>query len=208
MSEIKAVLFDYGGVLSRSGEARSVERMLAKHWQIDPDKLDIEDFQALFQRGDIDSEEFFSAIQSQYPQYPLVNEEVFLELNKEIYQPKPEVYGLAQKMRDHGIATGIISNVFPISAERIRELGGYNFFHPIVLSFEVRRIKPDPEIYELALERLNMEPQEVALIDDDEKNLKPARKIGMYTIRAFNEFQLSNALPRAIAEKNGINVWN
>jgi putative hydrolase of the HAD superfamily len=42
--------------------------------------------------------------------------------------------------------------------------------------------KPNPEPYQLALEYLEVSPSECLLIDDMERNLKPARDLGMHTI--------------------------
>lgn len=47
--------------------------------------------------------------------------------------------------------------------------------------------KPNPEPYQLALEYLGIEPSECLLIDDMERNLKPAKELGMQTILLGNE---------------------
>ena len=43
--------------------------------------------------------------------------------------------------------------------------------------------KPDPRIYELVCDRLRIQPAEAAFLDDIGSNLKPARAMGMTTIR-------------------------
>ena len=43
--------------------------------------------------------------------------------------------------------------------------------------------KPDPRIYELACDRLCVEPAEAVFLDDIGANLKPARKLGITTIK-------------------------
>jgi len=43
--------------------------------------------------------------------------------------------------------------------------------------------KPDPRIYALVCERLGVEPARVAFLDDIGRNLKPARALGMATIK-------------------------
>ncbi|MCG8588290.1 MAG: HAD-IA family hydrolase, partial [Proteobacteria bacterium] len=43
--------------------------------------------------------------------------------------------------------------------------------------------KPDPRIYELACERLAVGPEQAIFLDDIGANLKPARQLGMTTIR-------------------------
>ena len=43
--------------------------------------------------------------------------------------------------------------------------------------------KPDPRIYALVCEKLGVEPPRVAFLDDIGRNLKPARELGMATIK-------------------------
>jgi len=57
--------------------------------------------------------------------------------------------------------------------------------------------KPDPRIYQIACERLNVEPARVVFLDDLGINLKPARQLGMTTIKVESEQQ-------AIAELSDI----
>lgn len=49
--------------------------------------------------------------------------------------------------------------------------------------------KPDPRIYALACERMGVEPQDVVYLDDLGINLKPARAMGMTTIKVVSEAQ-------------------
>ena len=43
--------------------------------------------------------------------------------------------------------------------------------------------KPEPRFYELACETLEVQPDECVFLDDLGVNLKPARELGMYTIK-------------------------
>ena len=49
--------------------------------------------------------------------------------------------------------------------------------------------KPDPAIYRIACERLGVEPARAVFLDDLGINLKPARAMGMHTIKVLNEDQ-------------------
>ncbi len=49
--------------------------------------------------------------------------------------------------------------------------------------------KPNPRIYEIACERLGVVPADCAYLDDLGINLKPARALGMFTIKVLNEDQ-------------------
>ncbi len=68
----------------------------------------------------------------------------------------------------------------------------------IVISSEVGAIKPEPEIFELALKRLGSMPQESIFIDDNPNYVEAAQKLGMQgiTYTDFDSFeqQLQNLL--------------
>jgi putative hydrolase of the HAD superfamily len=57
--------------------------------------------------------------------------------------------------------------------------------------------KPDPHFYELACKALDIEPAEAVFLDDLGINLKPARAMGMTTIKVEDP-------DRAIAELEGV----
>ena len=56
-------------------------------------------------------------------------------------------------------------------------------FDVVVESSVVGVRKPDPEFYEIACTRLNIEPNQAVFLDDLGINLKPARAMGMHTIK-------------------------
>ena len=62
-------------------------------------------------------------------------------------------------------------------------------FHLVVESSKEGVRKPDPEIYRIACERLQIEPQQAVFLDDLGINLKPARAMGMRTIKVVDEHQ-------------------
>jgi len=52
-------------------------------------------------------------------------------------------------------------------------------FHGHVLSYQVGYLKPDPEIYLLALEKAGCEPSQSLFVDDLPENVQAARKLGI-----------------------------
>lgn len=61
--------------------------------------------------------------------------------------------------------------------------GVLDLFHVVVESSKVGVRKPDPRFYEIACELLDIEPPEAVFLDDLGVNLKPARALGMTTIK-------------------------
>ena len=63
-------------------------------------------------------------------------------------------------------------------------------FDHVIESSKIGLRKPDPRIYELMCETLGVDPDQCIYIDDLGINLKPARAMGMTTIKALNEAQI------------------
>ena len=64
-------------------------------------------------------------------------------------------------------------------------------FTDIVASSETSIAKPDPKVYELAAERLDIEPEECVFVDDVERNVDAAKTVGMHGIhyQTFEQFE-------------------
>jgi 2-haloacid dehalogenase len=54
-------------------------------------------------------------------------------------------------------------------------------FEDIVVSGEVKLIKPDPAIFQLLLNKIQWQPNECLLVDDSPQNIETARKMGFVT---------------------------
>ena len=80
-------------------------------------------------------------------------------------------------------ATGIISNAWPDAREAIKAHVNDTQFDDLIFSAEVGLAKPDRRIFDLALDRLRVQPAEAIFIDDVQGNVEAAQAIGMAGIR-------------------------
>jgi putative hydrolase of the HAD superfamily len=80
--------------------------------------------------------------------------------------------------------TGLVSNSWS-TAHYDRELLA-ELFDTVVISAEVGLHKPQPEIYRLAAERLEVEPAECIFVDDLQENCAGAEAVGMTAVRFRN----------------------
>ena len=71
------------------------------------------------------------------------------------------------------------AETFPLARARFEFL---DWFEDIVVSGEVKLIKPDPRIFALALERNGLEPARTLFIDDVPDNVRAARELGMASV--------------------------
>ena len=81
------------------------------------------------------------------------------------------------------LATGLLTNNF-VSVDGHPEIAHLlSLFDAVVESSKVGVRKPDARFYEIACETLSIEPAEAVFLDDLGINLKPARALGMTTIK-------------------------
>lgn len=71
-------------------------------------------------------------------------------------------------------------------------------FDHVIESSKASVRKPDPRIYQMMCEALSVKPQACVYLDDLGINLKPAREMGMTTIKVVSEGQLLDDLSRAV----------
>ena len=83
------------------------------------------------------------------------------------------------------------AETFPIALERFDFL---HWFEGIVVSGTEKMRKPFNEIYELTLNRFNIEASQSLFIDDNARNIEAAKKMGINTIRFNNPTQLKSEL--------------
>jgi epoxide hydrolase-like predicted phosphatase len=75
-------------------------------------------------------------------------------------------------------------------------------FDTAVISAEVHRHKPQPEIYRLAAERLGVAPEECIFVDDLRENCEGAEAVGMTAIRHRTA---AETIPR-LSELTGVSL--
>ncbi len=68
----------------------------------------------------------------------------------------------------------------------LQRLGLYSFVKVFACGNEVSQVKPDPAVYHLALERLQLMPSEVVAIEDSPKGVAAARAAGVYCVAVPN----------------------
>jgi putative hydrolase of the HAD superfamily len=98
--------------------------------------------------------------------------------------PIPETVDLLYRLKAQGYPLYCLSNMHVASIEHLeREHEFFEVFTGKVISCRLKLCKPEPAIYQQALELNNLKPEETVFIDDVEVNVAAAGKIGMRTIQ-------------------------
>lgn len=201
---IKAVLFDFGGVLTEGGKKGFIQATIANLLGMPVDQVDIGDLHYMLRRGKGTEDLFFAEINKRYNAH--LSRETFLASLEGHTLPSQQVYDLAAALRKHDITTGILSNVFGMSAQDLRDRGFYDGFDPIILSCEEGYAKPDVELYEIAMQKTGVLGSEILFVDDQDKCMPPAQALGMHTVQALDPDQIVADVRKVIIDQNGIDV--
>jgi putative hydrolase of the HAD superfamily len=206
---IRAVLWDFGGVLTESPfiafaefERRRAlpEGFLRRVNSIHPD----DNAWARFERGQITLTEFGDAfeVESTALGHPVRGEDVIALLHGSV---RPAMVAALRRCKAHFRNACLTNNVrtgsghgLPTDA-RAREVAQIlSLFDLVVESSLVGARKPEPPFYQIALEKLEIDPEEAVYLDDLGSNLKPARALGMTTIKVDSPEQALRELETAL----------
>jgi putative hydrolase of the HAD superfamily len=209
---IEAVIFDFGGVLTSSPfEAFTrfeIERGLpadiirrtnaANH---------LENAWAKFERAEVDIDTFdeLFATESLALGAEVRGRDVLPLLQGSL---RPEMVEALKRIKAQ-FKTGCITNNLPANA--IGSMTGRSLyiaevmvlFDHVIESAKIGLRKPDPRIYQLMVETLKVDPNNCVYLDDLGVNLKPAREMGMTTIKVTSGAQAIAELEKATGLKLG-----
>lgn len=102
-----------------------------------------------------------------------------------------------RKFRKKGYKTYILSNYSKRGYEVTKqELPFVADMDGVLFSYEVKLVKPEPEIYQTLLEKFQLKPEECVFLDDNEKNIVAAREAGIHAIHFKNKEQAEEELEK------------
>ena len=98
-------------------------------------------------------------------------------------RPFPEALGIIDALRERGLAVAIASGSYERDIRAILAANGLEGrFSVIVGKDNIERLKPHPDTYLVAAEKLRVEPARCLAIEDAEKGVRSAREAGMRVI--------------------------
>lgn len=185
MSRYKAIIFDFGGVITTS--PLIAINGFADHAGIPQPLLGTilgahDGAWSRWERGECSEDEFVTAFEAEGREHGLeIDGRIFLEHFFAGMTPREEMVAVAVALRPHFKVACITNNVQ--QPARGRNPLFDQLFDVVVESSVVGMRKPDPRIYLHTCEQLGVEPYETVFLDDFGVNLKAARELGMTTIR-------------------------
>ena len=193
---IRAVFWDFGGVITTSPfdsfniyeESKNLPKDLIRTINsTNPDN----NAWAKLERSEIDQEEFDSLfeVESQQFGHSVPGKQVLALLKGQI---RPEMVKALREIKDKLIQGCLTNNIQSTEDQKLetdnaaisgthQEIMG--LFDFVFESSKENVRKPDPKFYQLACKRGKVNPNEVIFLDDLGINLKPAKALGMKTIK-------------------------
>ncbi len=185
---IRAVMFDFGGVISSSPfEAFAhleSERALPPDFirTVNATNPDTNAW-ARLERGEVDLETFGSlwSAEAKALGHELDGRLVLERLAGEIRPQMVEAIRACRKKYKTECLTNNFTRAEAVLSTEVASV--YALFDAILESRVLGVRKPDPRFYELACEAIEVQPEACVFLDDLGVNLKPARALGMHTIK-------------------------
>jgi putative hydrolase of the HAD superfamily len=189
---IKAVLFDFGGVIAEEGFRDGLA--------------------AIAKKKNLDEQTFFKAAEDIMYKTGYVigkaTEQVFWEklmkatglkedvraLRTEILRRfvlRPQMLALADKIRDQGLVIAILSDQTNWLDEINRKKPFYNRFDYVINSYVLGKSKRDPSVFRDVSTIIGVNPHLMLFVDDNAQNIKRAAETGMRTMqfKGFEDFK-------------------
>jgi len=148
-----------------------------------------------FDRGILSEKEIVEGFISNDPEI----EDVILDFMNNHYKEIVEKFDYANdwidELKNHGYKVYFLSNFSKKGfAELSSELDFVEKGHGAVISYRVKQIKPDRDIYETLIDTYKIIPEKAVFIDDTLPNIETARSLGFNAIQFKNRQQVMGEL--------------
>jgi len=206
MTEIKAVVFDYGCVLAYEHLESDLEEMAAcVGIGLQPFKDAYWDFRLDYDAGISLGPLYYQRIAEKLA-IKISPEQIkqCIDIdNKGWSRPNDQMIDWAHRLRKNGIKIAILSNMPPDFREFLPNCSWLPEFDHSTFSCELKAVKPAHEIYHHCLNGLGIEPQHVLFIDDRLPNIEAAQELGwqgfVFTnVENLHEYIEGTNLPRVL----------
>lgn len=201
MSHIQAVFWDLGGVIIRT-EDRTRRAAWEARLGLPPRELDQIVFAGEMGRkaavGQAGAEDVWTWVAERLGLDPEQRD----SLRQDFWRGEDLDLELVEYIRRLRPAcrTGMISNAWPEIREQIEnEWRIADAFDKLIISAEVGLAKPDPRIYQLALEDLGVQANQSIFVDDFIENLEAASALGMHPVHFKNRTQAQQQVESLLA---------
>jgi len=181
MKNIKTIVYDYGGVISKKQNKELVHKMCKIL------KIPTQQFFSFYTKGRkdydsalIDAKTYWTkTIQLIDRQIELKDIDQLIKFDiKSWLDINTETIEYIKSIKDK-IKLVLLSNMTIEVLKEIKNLDWIHYFDTKIFSCEEKTSKPDDKIYHICIKKVKVEPQHILFIDDSKENLDAAQKMGI-----------------------------
>jgi putative hydrolase of the HAD superfamily len=199
MKAIKAVLFDFGGVLAEEGFRRGLEAIALQEGR-DPVNFFLKAQSLIYSTGYVlgraDESSFWGALKEETGIGTAEGDLHRAVLDR--FLLRPDMIALVRDLKGKGYLVSILSDQTDWLEILDRKLGIYRHFDRVYNSFRSHRSKRDPYWFTEICADLGLAPSQVVFTDDNEDNVTRAAAMGLRAIHFQYEEQFRKDLARYI----------
>lgn len=188
---IKAVIFDFGGVLAEEGFREGLKSIGIKN-RLNPDEFFKMCEDIIYETG------YVTGLTDEHRYWNVVRERTGIkgsdkELREEILERfilRPAMLEYARKIKASGFVVAILSDQTNWLDEINERTPFYNIFDFIFNSYKIKKSKRAPSVFREACSEIGVAPSEALFIDDNIRNIHAAQAESLQTVhyRNFEDF--------------------
>lgn len=184
---MKYFVFDLGGVLSVPMVSKKLYEQIK--WKVSYeeflDKFNNSEESIKVHKGEISTKEFFEYLKR------YMDDNITLEEFKNIYVNNNKFFNdtieIIKKLKNLGYKVYLLSNLKEIDYEKFIKHFDVSIFDELFLSFKLGMLKPNDDIYQYVINKLNTKPENIYFFDDNKENVEGAIKNGINAYQVTGE---------------------
>ena len=202
---IKAVIFDMDGVLVDTEKYHEMAyKAVVRKFGVNLTEKEIIMFKGVTALENIQYIFKKYEIKKDAAKYALLKDKVYRSYLKNL-KALPGVSDLLKKMKKQKIKLALASSGSRLNVEYIlRKIKAKKYFDVIINGEQVKKGKPNPEIFLKAAKKLKVKPKECVVVEDAVNGVKAAKRAGMFCIGIATTFS-KNKLKEADLIINSLN---
>ena len=184
---MKYFVFDLGGVLSVPMVSKKLYEQIK--WKVSYeeflDKFNNSEESIKVHKGEISTKEFFEYLKR------YMDDNITLEEFKNKYVNNNKFFNdtieIIKKLKNLGYKVYLLSNLKEIDYEKFIKHFDISIFNELFLSFKLGMLKPNDDIYQHVINKLNTKPENIYFFDDNKENVEGAIKNGINAYQVTGE---------------------
>ena len=184
---MKFFVFDLGGVLSVPMVSKKLYEQIK--WKVSYeeflDKFNNSEESIKVHKGEISTKEFFEYLKR------YMDDNITLEEFKNKYVNNNKFFNdtieIIKKLKNLGYKVYLLSNLKEIDYEKFIKHFDVSIFDELFLSFKLGMLKPNDDIYQYVINKLNTKPENIYFFDDNRENVDGAIKNGINAYQVTGE---------------------